>query len=361
VRNNDYVHWSIVGSSLLLILISFSLYAMPNELQLNEKNTIEIFQTFSPKVVYIHRLTRVRKYFSSDLMQHVTTGAGSGIIWDNKGHIVTNYHVTHGADELAVDIGKLTIPAKIVGVEPRKDIAVLAISDLNALKLLRSFTPFEIKHSNDLLVGQKAIAIGNPFGLDHSLTVGVISALGRQVPGFGGVRIQQMIQTDASINPGNSGGPLLDSSGHLIGLNTVIYSNSGASAGIGFAVPADEIERIVPQIITHGRVVLAGIGIQRVDISIASRLGVHKGILIADVIPHTPAAKVGLKGTYRDRYGNINLGDIIIALNAQSIEDYDKLYNLLTHVKVGETVTLTVNRHGRQLKFRIKTIDIAGL
>ncbi|RUQ79216.1 S1C family serine protease [Legionella septentrionalis] len=329
-----------------------------DELLPNERNTIEVFQKASPKVIYVHRLTTVINDSYERL--HVPSGAGSGIIWDKQGHIVTNFHVINGADNLAVSIGKLTFPAKIIGAEPRKDIAVLAITSPKALELLKTFTPFEIAHTNELLVGQKALAIGNPFGLDHSLTVGVISALGRQVPGAGGVAIRDMIQTDASINPGNSGGPLLDSAGRLIGLNTAIYSQSGNSAGVGFAVPADEISRIVTQIIKHGRVVLAGIGIQRVEPNIAQRLGVKKGILIADVLPHTPAARAGLRGTYRDHWGRISLGDIIISLNGHPVENYDVLYNLLTEVQIGEPVTVTILRNGKQMNLKMKTIDIAA-
>ena len=191
-----------------------------------ERNTIEIFQKISPKVVYVHRMNTVATHVHEPL-QVVQSGSGSGIIWDNKGHVVTNFHVIKGADTLSVTIGKMTIPAKVIGADPRKDIAVLLLKSPIAINDLKSFKPIEIAHTHDLLVGQKAIAIGNPFGLDHSLTIGVISALGRQVPGVGGVTIRDMIQTDASINPGNSGGPLLDSAGRLIGLNTMIYSQSG--------------------------------------------------------------------------------------------------------------------------------------
>lgn len=328
----------------------------------NERNTIEVFQKFSPKVVYVHRLAKVIKPTANHAYQktHVPAGAGSGFIWDDKGHIVTNYHVIHGADQLNVTIGNLTVPVRVVGSEPRKDIAVLQITAPNALKKLKGYTPFVLSRTGDLLVGQKVIAIGNPFGLDHSLTIGVISALGRQVPGAGGVTIRDMIQTDASINPGNSGGPLLDSKGRLIGMNTAIYSNSGSSAGVGFAVPADDIQRIVPQLIKHGRVVLAGIGIQRVEPSIASRLGIAKGILIADVLPHTPAAAAGLRGTHRDNWGRIQLGDIIVAINGHPVKNYDALYNILTDIHVGETVNLTIDRQGKHLTQKIKTIDIAA-
>ena len=169
-----------------------------------------------------------------------------------------------------------------------------------------------------------------------------------------------MIQTDASINPGNSGGPLLDSYGRLIGLNTAIYSQTGSSAGVGFAVPADEVLRIVSQIIKNGRVVLAGIGISRISPNIAASLGIDKGILIADVLPNSPAAAIKLKGTYRDNFGRIVLGDIITALNGHPIDTYDTLYNLLTKINIGEQITITIARHGKLINYKIKTIDIAG-
>lgn len=325
----------------------------------DERNTVEIFQKSSPKVVYVHRLSTV---FNRALKKmHVPSGTGSGIIWDDKGHIITNFHVIKGADNLSITLGKMTVPAKVIGTEPRKDIAVLEIKNPQALAYLKAYKPFEIVHLKDLMVGQKAIAIGNPFGLDHSLSTGVISALGRPVPGVGGVTIHNMIQTDTPINPGNSGGPLLNSAGQLIGLNTMIFSKSGSSAGIGFAVPADEVELIVTQILKHGRVVLAGIGIERVEPRIAKKLGVNQGILIAKVLPNTPAARVNLRGTYRDKWGRVVLGDIIVAVNGHPVKNYDGLYNLLNHMKVGEQVTVAIQRGNKQMEVRINTIDIAAL
>lgn len=325
----------------------------------DERNTVDVFQKASPKVVYVHRLATITN--RSLRKMHVPDGAGSGIIWDNQGHVVTNFHVINGADDLAITLGTMTVPAKVIGTEPRKDIAVLQIKSPQALNSLKSFQPFDIVHLSDLIVGQKAIAIGNPFGLDHSLSKGVISALGRQVPGIGGVTIHSMIQTDTPINPGNSGGPLLNSAGQLMGLNTMIYSRTGASAGIGFAVPADDIQRIVSQIISHGRVVLSGIGIQRVEPNIAAKLGVNKGILIADVLPNTPAAQAQLKGTHRDAWGRVVLGDIIVAVNAHPVANYDALYNMLTEIKVGENITLSIQRGNKQMDVTMKTIDIAAL
>ncbi|MBN9230055.1 MAG: peptidase [Legionella sp. 40-6] len=344
--------------SLFLTAPGFSLNV--NALLPDEQNTIQVFQEASPKVVYVHRLATVTNRISFKTMQ-VSDGAGSGIIWDDKGHIVTNFHVIKGADKLAITLGNMTVPAKILGAEPRKDIAVLKITSPHALASLKSFKPFEVVHLPDLIVGQKAIAIGNPYGLDHSLSKGVISALGRQVPGIGGVTIRNMIQTDTPINPGNSGGPLLNSAGQLIGLNTMIYSRSGSSAGVGFAVPADDIERIVTQIIKHGRVVLAGIGIQSVAPNIAERLGINRGVLIGDILPNTPAALGKLRGTHRDAWGHIILGDIIVALNGHNVENYDSLYNQLTDIKVGEKITLSIQRGNKQMDIALKTIDIAGV
>lgn len=342
---------------------SSTIPAMPNivtkptaRLLPDEQNTIEIFQSASPKVVFVHRLATVINQSAQKFQ--VSSGTGSGIIWDSQGHVVTNYHVIDGAEKLAVTIGQLTVIAKVIGTEPRKDVAVLQITSQKALDLLKNFKPFVIARTHDLLVGQKTLAIGNPFGLDHSLTTGIISALGRQLPGMGGVMIHEMIQTDASINPGNSGGPLLDSSGRLIGINSVIYSGSGSSAGVGFAVPAEEVERIVNQIIEYGRVKLAGIGIQRVDPKLAMKLGVTQGILIADVIPNTPAAEAGLRKTHRDNWGRIILGDIIIGINNHPVHDYDELYYILNNISVGSRIDVNILRGQEKIIVKMKTIDI---
>ena len=353
-----------LSALILTYCLSFISYAATttasNNMLPDERNTINIFQQASPKVVYVHRMTTLPRR-SHQPSKVVASGTGSGIIWDNKGHIVTNYHVIKGADQFSVTMGTITVPAKVIGAEPRKDIAVLKLISPKAITELKNFKPLGIAHTHDLLVGQKTIAIGNPFGLDHSLTVGVISAVGRQVPGVGGVSIHDMIQTDASINPGNSGGPLLDSSGRLIGMNTLIFSQSGASAGVGFAVPADDIVRTVNQIITHGRVLFAGIGIQAVEPKLATRYGVKKGILIASVLPNTPASAAKLRKTHRDYLGRMVLGDVIIGLNGHPINNYDQLYNLLEKVEIGKSITLTVLREGQHIYHRIKTIDVAAL
>ncbi len=344
------------------IVLSFSVKAFKDdELFPDEKNTVEVFQSSAPNVVYVHRLATMKVKNQVGQRRLVSSGTGSGIIWDHQGHIVTNFHVIKGADALTITLGTMTVPASVVSSEPRKDLAVLQIKSQKALKAIKLLPLFELVQTRDLIVGQKAIAIGNPFGLDHSLTVGVISALNRQVPGVGGVSIRHMIQTDAAINPGNSGGPLLDSHGRLVGLNTAIFSNSGSSAGIGFAVPADDIQNIVPQLIQHGRVRLAGIGIQQASPDLARRQGIKKGVLIATILPHTPAARAGLKGITRDHWGRVHAGDVLTSVNGHSINTYDDFYNVLEQVNVGESINLTVNRQGKLIDYAIKTIDIAAI
>lgn len=343
----------------LLVACALQAHALPlTQLQADEKNTVEIFQQHAAQVVYVHRLATVINAY--DQVMDVAAGSGSGFVWDGLGHVVTNFHVVKDADKLVVTLGNQTLPAQVVGVEPYKDIAVLKI-DLSQYKgTLPKLQPFVLAPTHELLVGQKAIAIGNPFGLDHSLTVGVISALGRQVPGISGVRIRNMIQTDASINPGNSGGPLLDSQGHLIGMNTAIFSPSGSSAGVGFAVPADDIGRLVPELIKHGRIVMAGIGIARVSPSLAQSLGVTRGVLIGEVLPRTPAARAGLRGTHRAPWGGIQVGDVILGINGHEVANYDALYQYLTDVQVGQSVTLSILRNQKVFEIRLKTIDIGS-
>jgi S1-C subfamily serine protease len=273
----------------------------------------------------------------------VPAGSGSGFVWDAQGHVVTNFHVVANAQHLTVTLhDQRTFPARVVGTEPRKDIAVVKID-----VPLGVLTPIG-RHDErvDLEVGQKVIAIGNPFGLDQTLTTGVISALGRQVDGIGGVKIREMIQTDAAINPGNSGGPLLDSTGRLIGMNTMIYSKSGTSAGIGFAVPATTIMRVVPQLIKMGHVEQVGIGI---DIDPERRLERRfriRGVIVLGVRPDGPAAAAGLKGLTRTSNG-LQLGDVIVGLDEKPISDYDDLYSILDAKKAGDDIRVTVVRDGR--------------
>lgn len=340
---------------LFLLSISFSSFC-GSELLKTERNNIEIYKKSSPSVVSVHRYRRV---FNRNYEPFVIPeGVGSGFVWDNKGHIVTNYHVIKGSRTLRVGLDQLSFKASLIGSEPRKDIAVLKLDAPEALKKIQTFDMLQPADSSLLMVGQKALAIGNPFGLDHSLTTGVISALGRKVPGIAGT-MSNMVQTDAAINPGNSGGPLLDSEGKLIGMNTAIYSKNGNSAGIGFAVPANEIARVVTQIIKHGHVMLSGIGVERMSAHLAKQLGVKKGVLIGHVFKNTPAYDAGIKGTYRDRNGYIQLGDVITGVNGHPIKTYDDLYQLMSEIKVGSTITLKVLRNREYKQFKLRTIDIA--
>ncbi len=303
----------------------------------DERNTITVFRQTSPSAVFVTQKQIVLDWLAGRATE-VPAGAGTGFVWDTEGHVVTNFHVVAGARALTVTLqDQKTYPATLVGTEPRKDIAVISIQAPRG-----ALTPVALPDQGKKLeVGQKVIAIGNPFGLDHTLTTGVVSALGREVQGVGGVSIRDMIQTDAAINPGNSGGPLLDSSGRLIGMNTMIFSKSGAWAGIGFAVPVDTIRRIVPQLIRLGRVEQVGLGV-RIDPQrrLERRLGLA-GVIVLEVIAGTPAEKAGLRGVQQlaDRF---SLGDVIVGIGDSKVEDYDDLYNALDGKKPREKVSVRV-------------------
>lgn len=348
---------NIIALFLVAIFSSAIAGPKPAYLSKDEQDTVSVFKKASPNVVYVHRMSRFQTPFSEQF--EASSGAGSGIIWDKAGHVVTNYHVVHGADNLMVSFDNQTVPVKLIGAEPRKDIAVLELVKPGEFSILKKVAPFDIADTQSLVVGQKTIAIGNPFGLDHSLTTGVISALGREVPGVAGVNIRDMIQTDASINPGNSGGPLLDSQGRLIGLNTMIYSRSGASSGVGFAVPAETLARIVPQLIKYGRVKMSGIGIVPLQDHIAYRFGDTGGVFVSEVLPNTPAYKLGLRGVQLDQFGRLVLGDAIVAINDKKIKNYNDLYNTLADIPIGEKIKLKLDRFGKTREISIKTIDIS--
>jgi len=307
------------------------------DLAQDELNTIDIFRTNSPSVVYITSIALRRNLFSLNAVE-IPQGTGSGFIWDTKGNIVTNYHVISDATRIQITMADhSTWRASLVGVAPDKDLAVLKITAPNSL-----LQPIAIGNSGDLLVGQKVFAIGNPFGLDQTITTGIISALGREIKAVTGRIIQGMIQTDAAINPGNSGGPLLDSAGRLIGVNTAIFSPSGAYAGIGFAVPVDTVNSVVPQIVQHGQMIKPGIGATLADERLAERLGIE-GVLILGVERNSPAEKAGLRPTTQYR-GEIILGDIITAVNDIKVNSYDELRTELEHSGIGAEVKLTLQR-----------------
>jgi S1-C subfamily serine protease len=318
----------------------------------DERNTIEVVKKTKNSVVFITNLQYVRDFFySSD--QPVPRGSGSGFVWDDRGHIVTNFHVIDEGDKFMVSLpNQQQVEATLVGREPNKDIAVLKLGEP-----VSDLIPVTIGTSRDLLVGQKVIAIGNPFGFDHTVTKGIVSALGRSMPGAGGVTIRDMIQTDASINPGNSGGPLLDSAGELIGMNTMIASPSGASSGVGFAVPVDTIRKIVPQIIQFGKVTRPGLGITFVRDEYARRAEIP-GAVIAEVPRASSSYDLGLRGLSRDNRGRLFIRDVIVGIDGTKVASYDDLYNALDGYKIGDTVTLEVDQDGKTRKVRITLVKI---
>ncbi len=316
----------------------------------DERNTIAVFRASSPSTVYVTQ-TRVIVDNVGGTMEEVPAGSGSGFIWDAQGHVVTNYHVVEKAQSVLVTFqDQKTYPARVVGVEPRKDIAVLKVEAPESV-----LVPTRIPKHVDLEVGQKTIAIGNPFGLDHTLTTGVISALGRQVQGIGNVTIRDMIQTDAAINPGNSGGPLLDSSGQLIGMNTMIYSRTGSSAGIGFAVPVTTVARVVPQIIKNGKADQLGIGVNVDPLQqIERRFGIH-GVVVRAIIPGSPAERSGLRGIQRTPQGFV-LGDVIVAIDDHPVDNFDDLYSAVDAHKPGDKVDVKLRRGEQIVTSKVEVI-----
>lgn len=317
------------------------------ELMPAEKSTITIFKQASPSVVNITSIGIERDMFTLNQYQ-IPQGTGSGFIWDNFGNVITNFHVIQNADAAQVTLAdQSTFKARVVGVAPDKDLAVLRI-DAPTAKL----QAIPLGTSKDLQVGQSVFAIGNPFGLDQTLTTGVISALNREIESVTRRPIQGVIQSDAAINPGNSGGPLLDSAGRLIGVNTAIYSPSGASAGIGFAIPADTVNRIVTELIRSGKVTRPGLGVQVADEQIAQRLGVS-GVLVVDVASGSAAAKAGMQPTRRDNTGRVRLGDIITAVDGKKIESPNDLFLALERYRVGESVNITVLRNDKTVQLKI--------
>ena len=318
----------------------------------SERNTMDVFRRADPSVVFVTNNALRRDFFSMDVTE-VPQGAGSGFLWDEHGHVVTNFHVLEGGQTFSITLPTgVTRDARVVGVEPRKDLAVLHF-DTEGLDL----QPLPIGASARLAVGQKVLAIGNPFGLDRTLTTGIISALGREFPTQGGFVIEDVIQTDASINPGNSGGPLLDSRGRVIGVNTAIYSPSGASAGIGFAIPIDTVQRIVPQLIRYGQVRRVGLGVRVLRDQIVRRWGIA-GVGIHEVAPGSEAARAGLRSVSADRYGRVASVDVVIALDGARIDGFAALANALDGREPGEKVTLSVLRDDEILEIEMRLQEL---
>lgn len=316
----------------------------------DEKATIAIFEQASPSVVFISTRQRVRDFWTRNIFS-VPKGTGSGFVWDDMGHVVTNNHVIEGASEATVRLNDgRSYSAVLVGASPAHDLAVLRID-----VAFDRPPPVPIGTSHDLKVGQKVFAIGNPFGLDYTLTGGLVSALNRSLTEENGVTIEHLIQTDAAINPGNSGGPLLDSAGRLIGINTAIYSPSGAYAGIGFAVPVDTVNRVVPQLIAKGRYIRPSLGIivdEDINEVLTRRLGV-KGVLVLRVQPGSAAEKAGLIGTQVDRAGRVIPGDVIVGINGTAVDSVSSLLAHLDDYQIGERVTLQIFRDGRELEVAV--------
>ena len=313
-----------------------------------EQTFIDRFKEARPSVVYITSIAYRQDWFSLDV-QAVPTGTGSGFLWDDQGHVVTNYHVIEQAQELEVTLGdRSTHKAEVVGLAPEKDLAVLRLLTRPA-----KLRPIPLGTSADLQVGQRVLAIGNPFGLDQTLTTGVVSALGREIQSATRRRISGVIQTDAAINPGNSGGPLLDSAGRLIGVNTAIQSTSGSSAGIGFAVPVDTVNRVVPQLIARGRAARPDPGFDPLPEAYRSAFNVPEGVIVLQVRRGGAADKAGLRGIARSG-PRFLLGDVILAVNGKPAPDHDRFLDLLEAEPLGGTVQLDVLRQGKRLRLPLK-------
>ena len=312
-----------------------------------EQALASLFESAAPSVAYIttERVERTG-FFTAEVAQ----GAGSAFVWDTHGHVVTNFHVLEGARGVSVqlDAGQ-RIPASLVGVAPDYDLAVVKLKTVP-----KDLKPIPLGTSRELRVGQSVFAIGNPFGLSRTLTTGIVSALDRHLPTSEYREIAGAIQTDAAINPGNSGGPLLDSAGRLVGVNTAIRSPSGGSSGVGFAIPVDLVNRIVPQLIARGKAALPGIGIRAVDPMIVARAGLS-GVVIADVMRGTPAAEAGLVPVDR-KTGEV--GDVIVAVNGRRVEAMGTFAAELDRAGIDNTAELTVLREKKERKVRVKVIDV---
>ena len=327
---------------------------LPEGLSAEERRDIDVFRRASDSVVFITNYTRQIDFFSFDAVE-TPSGTGSGFVWDKEGHIVTNFHVIEDGTKFSVTLNDAEYDAVLVGAAPDKDLAVLKV-DASAGRLV----PLTVGRSGDLVVGQRVLAVGNPFGFDHTLTTGVVSGLGRELRSPSGRRIRDVIQTDAAINPGNSGGPLLDSSGRLIGINSAIFSPSGASAGISFAVPVDTVSRLVPQLIRYGRIKQPGIaGATLVSDAIARANGIE-GVAIYQVEDGSPSDAVGLAGLTLTRSRRPRLGDVIVSVDGKKVSGQQDLFDAFEAAGVGATVKLSVvnGRTDKRREVRVKLYDL---
>lgn len=317
----------------------------------DEANTTEIFEKASPAVVYVTNTALRRSLFSLNV-QEIPRGSGTGFIWDKSGLIVTNFHVIAGAHRLTVTLpDRSEHAAQVIGVAPEKDLAVLRIESPP-----KGLSTLPLGDSSELTVGRKVLAIGNPFGLDTTLTTGIVSALGREIRAAGNRKIRGVIQTDAAINPGNSGGPLLNSLGQLVGVNTAIYSPSGASAGIGFAIPVNTVKDVVPQLISYGRILRPIIGVELASDRWIKRNRV-KGVPVVRAFPGLPADQAGMKGAYRNQYGDIILGDIITAVGKRKVRNQDDYFSALEKHQPGDVVEIHTSRGNDTLRYKVRLIE----
>jgi S1-C subfamily serine protease len=340
--------------TLLLLASVSSLHAAPDYLSFkteDEANSTEIYKKASPAVVHVTS-TGLRRGFFDRNVREVPQGSGSGFVWDKNGLVVTNYHVIHGANRLIVELyDKSQWDAQVIGIAPEKDLAVLRIEAPEDLLF-----PLPVGDSSELEVGRKVLAIGNPFGLDTTLTTGVVSALGREIDAPNNRRIRNVIQTDAAINPGNSGGPLLNSMGQLVGVNAAIYSPSGASAGIGFAIPVNTVKEVVPQLISFGRLYRPVIGIELASDQWGRRYGI-KGVPVVRVFRGLPAAEAGMTGAWKNNRGEIVLGDIIIGIDGITVTNNDDYLSIMEKKKPGDEILLTTQLNKQQREYTLTLIE----
>jgi len=347
------INFLLVSTALASIILSQPSLSAPDYLSFqteDEANNIEIFSEASPSVVYVTNTTLVRSSPFSRNVQEIPQGAGTGFVWDESGLIVTNYHVVQGANRVMIRLqDQSSWEAEIIGVAPDKDLALLKI-DAPEEHLI----PLPLGDSAELQVGRKVIAIGNPFGLDTTLTVGVVSALGREITSLTNRTIRDVIQTDASINPGNSGGPLLNSLGQLVGVNTQIISPSGANAGIGFAIPVNTVRRVIPQLMKFGREIRPILGISNLNDAISAQNHIN-GVIVAEVTNGLGSAEAGLIGLEQDQRGNIILGDVIVGIEDMAVTNSDDLLNALEQFQPGDIVEVFTRRRNQdEMSFQVE-------
>lgn len=317
----------------------------------DETNTMEIFRKASPAVVYVTNSALARNLFNLDVME-IPRGSGTGFVWDQNGLVVTNFHVIAGAQKLTVTLqDRSEHDAEVIGVAPEKDLAVLRMQ-----RPPDNLVTLPLGDSSELTVGRKVLAIGNPFGLDTTLTTGIVSALGREIQAQGNRKIRGVIQTDAAINPGNSGGPLLNSLGQLVGVNAAIYSPSGASAGIGFAIPVNTVKDVVPQLISYGRVLRPMIGVELASDRWLQRYRIE-GVPVVQVYPGLPAAEAGMSGAFRNARGDVELGDIITHIDDKPITTQDDYFSALEAHEPGDTVSITTRLGDETRTYKVELIE----